>query len=222
MSEFLGGIKVVGQALVNEQTIADQPWVLAQIAAINASDHIIDTTHETLADYIANEDLSAVGEKAVLFLTQGSKGAQNYMRHTLTNEDETDFVNLDKVLTEAEVEAMLSAGEGLSYSAGEYSVADGGISQTKLDSTLQTAIFENTPVKFDIVGDGTTTSFPIVHNAGTLNIHAPTLRRVSDGKLVQAEYFATDVNTLTVQFSVAPLVDEDYVICMAKGEILAP
>lgn len=56
------------------------------------------------------------------------------------------------------------------------------------------------------IGDAVATQFVITHNLGVQNVVA-TLKRRSDGKVMQATPFLTDANTITYNFLDAPLLN---------------
>ena len=61
------------------------------------------------------------------------------------------------------------------------------------------------PLKFDYVGDGSTTSFPITGTSGSVN---PALVQVFVENVRQEPYKAYTLSTSAVEFSAAPLVGE--------------
>lgn len=62
----------------------------------------------------------------------------------------------------------------------------------------------------DITGDGSTTSFAVTHNLGTLDLSGAEVWEVSTGAEVIIEKIKTSTNVLTVNFGTAPAVAKVY------------
>lgn len=65
-----------------------------------------------------------------------------------------------------------------------------------------------------LLGDGTATVFPVVHNLGTSDVDV-VVRIAATGELVDPDVFVTDANTVTVDFGSAPSVDEYRVVVLS-------
>lgn len=107
---------------------------------------------------------------------------------------------------------VYTAGNGLTLTAGQFSVGQGlGILSTAGQVAIDTSVVAR---KYSVtIGDGTTTSFTITHNLGTLDITVA-LRNISTGNLEYASFTAATTNTATVVFSVAPAASSYRVTCI--------
>ena len=94
------------------------------------------------------------------------------------------------------------AGNGLLLSGNSFSaVADTGISVTGAGIAINTAIVVR---KFALtIGTGAATSIAVAHNLGTKDI-TYSVRESTGDAFVECDAVATDVNTLTLTFAVAP------------------
>lgn len=57
-----------------------------------------------------------------------------------------------------------------------------------------------------VIGDGLAVSYPVVHNFGTLDVLVQVVR-ISDGATVTVTVVRTDTNTVTVSFTLPPLLN---------------
>lgn len=83
---------------------------------------------------------------------------------------------------------------------GTLQVADGGISQSKLDATLEAKIVNGYA---QTVGDGTSTSFTITHNLGTKDVMVM-MYKVDTGECVTCQVARTSDNAISVGAFPAP------------------
>lgn len=88
----------------------------------------------------------------------------------------------------------------LEISSDTVQVADGGITQTKLDSTLEAKIVNGYA---ETVGDGSATSFTITHNLGTYDVMIG-IYKVSTGECVACNTIRTSTNAISVGAFPAP------------------
>lgn len=136
-----------------------------------------------------------------------------------TEASSSDFNKIDNTnLSEADVRALVSGGEGLTYNnstgvfdinvdnstieitADSLNVKDGGITQAKLDSTLASKIVNGYA---ETLGDGTETSFSITHNLNSNDIIV-NIYKLSTGESVQCDVLRTSVNEISVDATPAP------------------
>lgn len=99
---------------------------------------------------------------------------------------------------------IYTAGNGISLGGNAITavaVASGGISVVAGGLQVDTAIVAR---KFSgSYGNGSLTSLPVVHNLGTKDV-VVNLRLVADDSMIITDWVATDVNTVTLTFAVAP------------------
>lgn len=166
--------------------------------------------YETLAAYIAGKPYNPAdfNEGDVLVLSSATDPEERAWINLGTNVgDATDFTNLSVAYSEAEIEAMFSAGTGLQYSSGVYSIADGGVDTTQL-------------------ADGSVTVGKIGSNAVTadkINADAVTAAKINadvagDGLVPNGTTGALDVNAddSTLEISGDALQVKDLGITEAK------
>ncbi|WGH49930.1 hypothetical protein [Pseudoalteromonas phage vB_PtuP_Slicky01] len=217
MSKFLSGIDALGFLRLNGNDVASQIYVDAAVASAGGSNFTA-STETSLGDHLTaiGYDGSQYTESDIVYLPNAPKGLRKYWHSGTSNNDATDFVNIDEVLTNDEVRTALAAGQGITYSAGEFSIANESITPQMLDAQILAVMSDAVGFSADIVGDGTTLSFPITHNAGTKQLAGISLRDVDTDEFVQAQYFATDDNTITVVFAVAPVVSKTYRLSLKR------
>jgi len=98
--------------------------------------------------------------------------------------------------------ATYTAGNGLTLSGNDFNVGAGtGISVSADHVAIDTAVVVRKYAA--TIGNGSATSIAVTHNLGTQDVTWG-VRQVSDNAYVLCDAVATDANTLTLQFSVAP------------------
>lgn len=186
--KILNGVEIEGTATLNGQSIATQQFVNNALAAMPSNDVYIDTASTTIEAFVsANYTGSEYDEGDIIVLTLGTEGFTRYVHNGASAGDETDFTNLDNVLSQSEVRAMLSASGGVSY-----------------DSS--TGIFTLNDSFVTMVGDGAETEYTFTHSKG-IEDFIPYLRDAATGVGVIADVSpdsADPTNKIKVAFANAP------------------
>lgn len=196
----------------------------------------VDAVQTTLADYVTNTyDEANFAEGDVLVLTAATDPEQRtWINLGTDNGDATDFAGLSIAYDSAEIKALFTAGTGLEFADGVYSITaggvdtdqladgavtnskmaenavgtaeivDGAVTQAKLDSALAAKIVNGYKA---IIGDGAANSYAVAHNLGTEDIfcHAWRYNTVTS-KWDHTDCMVTvdDANNITVGAFPAP------------------
>lgn len=173
------------------------------IKALAITNVTVDATETSIANFVtANYTGSEFQEGDVVILTAASDGANRYIHNGGTAGTTADFTVLDNVLSSSEVRGYLSASDGISYNSGtgEFTLADDGVTQAKLDATLEAKIVNAFK---SLVGNGSATSFNINHGLNTEDIFCHAWK-VSTGEHVECQIVIVDANNITVGAFPAP------------------
>ena len=180
-------------------------------AAPQLANITVDATHATLAAYIAaGYDPAGFSEGDMLVLTTATDPAERVWVHLGTAAgDASDFVALSIAYDEAEIKAMFSAGTGLEYADGQFSVADGGITEAKLDAAVA-AKLNRVGVTFSLADSGvpgvaySNGVFTITHGLNTQAVAVVMRDTLDSYKQIPASNDAPDANTVRVYFAEQP------------------
>lgn len=147
--KILNGVEIEGTATLEGQPLATQQFVNNAIAALPTNDVYIDASSATIEAFVAAHYTAGneYDEGDIIILSLGSEGASRYVHNGGTDGDVSDFANLDNVLSQSEVRAMLSASDGVAY-----------------DSS--TGVFTLNDSFVTLVGDGAATEFTFTHSQG--------------------------------------------------------
>lgn len=187
----------------------------------------VDVTETSLADFIANNYTAGneFQEGDMIVLTAATDQSQRSWIHNGGSAgDANDFTRLQTDLNSTEIKGFFSAGTGLTYADGVFSITAGGVSATeladnavtnakmadnsvdtaeivdeavteaKLSTALQTRI--NNTYK-ETFGDGATVTHTITHNLGTKDVMTQ-IYDVSTGKCIECDVTRTSVNEVTI------------------------
>lgn len=152
-------------------------------------------------------DSSAELDSAAVLVTSGTVNADNAYTQT-TNAPTIGSSNI--AWAQFGGANLPVAGNGLSRSGNTLAVvANAGI----LVSGSGVAIDTSTVARHvaAAIGNGSSTSIAVTHNLGTQDIGV-TVIRVSDHAMVLTDWVATDVNTVTLAFAVAPTTGQYRVV----------
>lgn len=176
---------------------------------------VVDPTYTTLADYIAaGYDPAAFDEGDMLVLTAATDPAERvWVNLGSNNGDSTDFVALSIAYDETEIKALFSAGAGLDYADGVFSVPAGGITEAMLESTVANKLNRGgTEFSLSDAGvPGVTYSngvFTITHNLNTQAVAVVMRDSLDDYKQIPVSNDAPDGNTIRVYFAEKPANDQ--------------
>lgn len=185
----------------------------------------VDTTQTSLANFIiANYTVgNEFQEGDMIILTNATDQTQrSWIHNGGTAVSSADFTRLQTDLDMAAVRAEFVGGDALTYTeaTGTFdvnvddatievttdtlNVKDGGITQAKLDTTLESKIVTGYA---ETVGDGTATSFTITHNLGTQDVMT-TMYEVSTGECVECQVTRDSNDQITVGAFPAPATSD--------------
>lgn len=144
-------------------------------------------------------DSDADASGAAIMITEGTSASQQWV---LTTDSPITVGTTSLTWVQFGGGASYTAGNGLTLSSNDFNVGAGtGISVGADTVSVDTAVVVR---KYAVtVGNGSLTSIPIPHNLGTKDI-TYSVRQVSDDAFVDCDAVATDTNTLTLTFAVAP------------------
>jgi hypothetical protein len=94
----------------------------------------------------------------------------------------------------------------------ETKIADGAVTETKLNTNLANKINAKTDSFGALVGDGDATSFVVTHSFGTRDVQVQVYEATSPFSQVVADVDHTSTSAVTVKFAVAPAQDEYRVV----------
>lgn len=102
--------------------------------------------------------------------------------------------------------ASYTAGNGLTVTANDFNVGQGsgiivGADTVSIDPAVVVRKFALT------IGNGALTVIPVAHNLGSKDV-TYSIRQVSDDAFIDTDVVATDTNTLTLTFAVAPTASQ--------------
>lgn len=176
---------------------------------------VVDPTHATLAAYIAaGYDPAAFDEGDMLVLSTATDPAERVWVNLGTNNgDASDFVALSIAYDETEIKALFSAGDGLDYLNGVYSVQAGGVTEAMLATEVADKLNRG-GIAFSLSDagvPGVTYSngvFTITHNLGTQSVAVVMRDSLDDYKQIPVSNDAPDGNTIRVYFAEKPTNDQ--------------
>jgi hypothetical protein len=184
-------------------------------SAPSISNVTVDNTHATLAAYVAaGYDAAAFDEGDLLVLATATDPAERVWVNLGTNVgDASDFVALSIAYDETEIKAMFSAGDGLEYADGVFSVADASITEAMLATAVAAKLNRGgiTYSLSDAGVSGVTYSngvFTITHNLGTQAVAVVMRDSLDDYKQIPVSNDAPDGNTVRVYFAEQPTNDQ--------------
>lgn len=191
------------------------------VKALAITNVTVDNTETSLANFVTT-NYSAGTEfqegDVVILNAVTNKAEKRWIHNGGTAGTTDDFTKLDDVLTASEVRSYISGSSGITYDSGSGAISadvddttiqvgvsglevkDSSITQTKLDSNLESKIVTGYA---ETVGDGTATSFTITHNLGTQDIMTA-MYEVSTGECVQCQVTRDSNNQITVGVFPAP------------------
>lgn len=127
--------------------------------------------------------------------------------------DASDFVALSIAYDETEIKAMFSAGAGLNYADGVFSVADGSITEAMLTTAVAEKLNRG-GVEFSLSDAGvpgvvySNGVFTITHNLGTQAVAVVMRDSLDDYKQIPVSNDAPNINTIRVYFAEQPTNDQ--------------
>lgn len=215
-SKNLFGLDVSSFLKLNGTDVATQIYVDAAVASAGG-DNFNQSSEVSLAAWITatSYDGTQLGESDILFLPNAEKGARRYWNNGNGAGDASDFVNIDEVLTAAEVQSALTSGQGLAFSGGEFSIQNGGVTPAMLSSDVTDAMGDAVGFAETMTGDDTTTSFVVNHNANSQDL-VYSIRDLTTNKAADADVEFTSVNSVTVSFGAAPATGQNYRITIKR------
>jgi hypothetical protein len=199
------------------------------VKALAISSVTVNAVETSLANFVTNNYSlgNEFQEGDVVILTAVTDASLKRWIHNGGSAGTTaDFTALDNVLTSSEVRGYLSGSSGISYNSGTgaitadvddstvqvgasgIEVKDSGVTQAKLDSTLESKIVNAYKA---VVGDGTATSFTVTHNLASEDLICSAWQ-VSTGMHVECMMTITNSNTVTVGAFPAPSTNDLKVI----------
>lgn len=181
----------------------------------------VDVTNTTLADFIA--DSYTVGNEfqegdVIILTTATDQGERTWIHNGGTAGTSADFTALTTTVSTSVIREAISAESGVAYNsttgvitadvddstiqvgASGLEVKDGGITQDKLDATLEGKIVNGYA---ETVGDGSATTFTITHNLNSKDIMV-NIYKVDTGECVTCNVARTTVNAISVGAFPAP------------------
>lgn len=184
-------------------------------SAPSVSNVIVDATHATLAAYIAaGYDTASFDEGDMLVLTTATDPAERVWVNLGTNVgDASDFVALSIAYDETEIKAMFSAGAGLNYADGVFSVADGSITEAMLTTAVAEKLNRG-GVEFSLSDAGvpgvvySNGVFTVTHNLGTQSVAVVMRDSLDSYKQIPVSNDAPNINTIRVYFAEQPTNDQ--------------
>lgn len=144
-------------------------------------------------------DSDADASGAAIMITEGTSASQQWV---LTTDSPITIGTTSLTWVQFGGGASYTAGNGLTLTSTDFNVGAGtGISVGADTVSIDTAVVVR---KYAVtVGNGALTSIPITHSLGTKDV-TYSVRQVSDDAFVDCDAVATDTNTLTLTFAVAP------------------
>lgn len=199
-SAYANGSSIDGVTLVTGDRILLKDQTTASengIYTVNASGA---PTRATDADSSAELDSAAV------LITSGTVNADNAYTQT-TNTPTIGSSNI--VWAQFGGANLPVAGNGLTRTGNTLAVNPGTGILAASTVTIDTSVVARHVAAS--IGNGSATSIAVTHNLGTQDI-AVSLIRLSDRAAVMTDWVATDVNTVTLTFAVAPTTNQYRVI----------
>lgn len=152
----------------------------------------VNDTKATLAAFILDGyDTANFAEGDVLVLSTATDPAERTWMNLGTDVgDETDFVALSMAYDEAEIKALFTAGTGLEFSNGQFSISDSGVGTTQLANDS----VDKDKINADVAGIGLAQnadgSLEVNADNSTVEIDTDTLQ-VKDGGITEAKLDST-------------------------------
>lgn len=132
------------------------------------------------------------------------------LQEELDNKSSVDHLHDNRYFTEAELSSTLEGESGASK-IGSTSIA--GITGTNVQTQLQNLkqLVDDVTVKKSAItiGDGANTEFEVVHNLNTMDVTVLIRENAEPYRVVYADMYVMNVNSIQVQFS-APPSDSQY------------
>lgn len=176
---------------------------------------VVDATHATLAAYIAaGYDPAAFDEGDMLVLSTATDPAERVWVNLGTNGGAaSDFVALSIAYDETEIKALFSAGAGLNYADGVFSIPDDAVTEDMLDPGVA-AKLNRGGLEFSLSDAGapgvaySNGVFTLTHSLNTQSVAVVMRDSLDAYKQIPVSNDAPDANTVRVYFAEKPANDQ--------------
>lgn len=206
-------IAEIGTAVVSGITLVagDRLLVKNQTLPEENGIYVFDTSATPLVRSLDANIFSEL-EQAVVSVEEGVHANISFRQTVVDSDGVIDITSLTFVSFGSAAPSATESIEGLAEIATQAEV-DAGTDDTKFITPLKLAEWSGKIFKFtDTIGDGVETVFTITHNFNTRDLHIAVFYNSGDYEEILVEKKRPTVNTVEIEFSVAPTTDQFKVV----------